>query len=54
MRNVRTMRRLLAALALGASLALPSAGIALAAAPNHVMLPDADCRSPPERCYSYR
>ncbi len=43
MRNVRTMRRLLAALALGASLALPGAGVALAAPPHHVILPDAAC-----------
>lgn len=37
------MRRLLAALALGASLVLPGAGVTLAAAPHHVMLPDAAC-----------
>ena len=43
MRNGRTMRRPLAALALGASLALLSAGVAFAAAPHHVMLPDAAC-----------
>ena len=43
MRKGRNMRRLFAALALGASLALPSAGVALAAAPHHVMLPDAAC-----------
>ncbi len=43
MRNVRTIRRLLAALALGAGLALPSAGVALAEAPHHVWLPDAAC-----------
>lgn len=43
MRNVRTMRRLLAALALGASLALPTAGVAFAAPPHHVILSDAAC-----------
>lgn len=43
MGNVRTARKLLAALALSASLALSSAGVALAAAPHHVMLPDAAC-----------
>lgn len=43
MRKVRIARRLVAALALSASLALSSAGVALAAAPHHVMLPDAAC-----------
>lgn len=37
------MRRPLAALVLGASLALLSAGVAFAEAPHHVMLPDAAC-----------
>lgn len=43
MRNGHTMRRPLAALVLGASLALLSAGVAFAGAPHHVMLPDAAC-----------
>lgn len=43
MRKVRIARRLVAALALSASLALSGAGVALAAAPHHVMLPDAAC-----------
>ena len=43
MRNGRTIRRLIAALALAVTLALPAAGVALAAAPHHVMLPDAAC-----------
>lgn len=43
MHNGRAMRRLLAALTLAACLALPGAGVALAAAPHHVMLPDAAC-----------
>ncbi len=43
MRNGRTMRRPFAALALSASLMLLSAGVALAEAPHHVMLPDAAC-----------
>ena len=43
MRNRQTMRRQLAAIALGASLAVLNAGVALAEAPHHVMLPDAAC-----------
>lgn len=43
MRQVRTMRRVLGALALAAALALPSAGVALAAAPHHVILADEAC-----------
>lgn len=43
MRSGRTMRRPFAALALSASLTLLSAGVALADAPHHVMLPDAAC-----------
>lgn len=43
MRTGRTIRRLLAALALAVTLALPAAGVALGAAPHHVMLPDAAC-----------
>jgi NADH:ubiquinone oxidoreductase subunit 2 (subunit N) len=38
-----TARRPLVALALGVSLALLSAGVALAEAPHHVWLPDAAC-----------
>ena len=43
MRNGRTIRRLIAALALAVTLALPAAGVALAAAPHHVWLPLAAC-----------
>ncbi len=37
------MRSLLAAVTLGSSLVLASAGLAFAGAPHHVMLPDAAC-----------
>jgi hypothetical protein len=43
MRRSRTTRRLLAALALAVALGVPAAGVTLAAAPHHVMLPDAAC-----------
>ena len=43
MRNGHPVRRPLAAIVLGASLALLSAGVAFAEAPHHVMLPDAAC-----------
>lgn len=43
MRNRWAARRPFAALALGASLALFSAGVALAGAPHHQLLADAAC-----------
>jgi hypothetical protein len=43
MRERRTVRQALVALALGASLALLTAGTTFAGAPHHVMLSDAAC-----------